>query len=311
MGGPFVDVDAFHLAGQRAFLGDALEEGGGVAQAEAAGHDVEDDVAILAGMDGGGEFVGRAGAVGAGTGRIAAGVGRIAGGVHQGPDHRGLLGDIEVLAETGALALAQRDADVGSGLDAGVERGLRVADGNRRTVAVALQGDQAASGFDGEVGGGAIGVRAVLAVGGDGCVDQAGELVLEVLVAEIVSGHEAGVGGLDQHIGGAEQGEKVIALGRRIGVDYDAALAEADMGPVERAAGVGVGEGRQSAGGGAVGRLDLDHLRAQVGEDAPGHFGPRGGDVDDSDAIEQRGREVLVCFGHASAPSVGRGFGRC
>ena len=282
-----------------------------MAQAEAAGHDVEDDVAVLAGMDGGGEFVGLAGPIGAGAGRVAAGVGRIAGGVHQGPDHRGLLRDVEVLAQPGALALAQGDADVGGGLDAGVERRLRVADGNRRAVAVALQGDQAARSLDGEVGSGAIRVRAVLAVGGDGCVDQAGELVLEVLVAEVVSGHEAGVGGLDQHVGGAEQGEEVVALGRRIGVDYDAALAEADMGPVERAVGVGVGEGRQSTSGSAVGRLDLDHFGTQVGEDAPGHFGPRGGDVDDSDAIEQRGREVLVCFGHASAPSVGRGLGRC
>ena len=130
-----------------------------------------------------------------------------------------------------------------------------------------------------------------------------------MLVAEVVLGHEAGIGGFDQHVGGAEQGEEIAALGRRIGVDHDAALAEADMGPVERAVGVGIGEGRQPPGGSAVGRLDLDHLRAQVGEDAPGHLGPRGGDVDDSDAIEQRGREVLVCFGHASAPSVGAGWG--
>ena len=48
------------------------------------------------------------------------------------------------------------------------------------------------------------------------------------------------------------------------------------------------------ASGGSSGRFDLDDLGAEVGEHAPGKFGPRRREVDDADALQENGRGTGV-----------------
>ena len=299
IGGPFVDVDIGQLAAQFALLGDPAHEDPAVAQPEAAGHDGEGGVAVFAGMHGEDEVVGGGCALGAGAGRIVAGVRREAGGVHQGPDDGGLLRDIEMLPESRPLALAQGDCGVGGGLHAGVDRGLREADRQRRAVALALQPDQPAGGFDGQIGGGALRPGAVGPVRGDGDVDQRGVAILDVLVTQLLRRHFAGIACFDQYVGGRQQRVQVGAALIVVEVEHDAALAEAHHSPVERAVGFGLGEGREAAAGDAAGRFDLDHFRAHVGKHAPGHFCARAGQIEDADALQQC---VAFVGGHLHAP---------
>ena len=301
LGRPLVDVEPGHFAAQFALLGDPAQEGGAVAQPQAAGHDGEGGVAVRAGVDGEDERVGRSGASRAGAGRVVAGVGREAGRVHQRPDHRGLLRDIKMLAQARALTLAQRDRRVRGGLHAGVNRSLREADRHRRAIAVALQSDQPAGRLDGEIGGGALRPGPVCAVGRDRDVDQRGMLIFELVVAQAARRHLARIARLDQHIRRRQQRQKVGAARVVVQIDHHAALAEAHRGPIERAARLGLGERRQVPRGAAAGRLDLDHLRAHIGQHPAGHLSAQPGKIQNTDALQQG---VAVVGGHRSLPRI-------
>ena len=171
-GRPLVDINVRQLAGELTLLRDPAHEDRGVPQAQPARHHRESGIPVFARMHGKDAAAGRLGALRGRARRIVAGVGREAGGVHQRPDDRRLLRDIEVLSEPRALPLAQRDRGVGRGLHAGVDRGLREADRHRRTIAVALQPHQSARRFDREVGSGTPGPRPIAAVRRDRDVDE-------------------------------------------------------------------------------------------------------------------------------------------
>jgi hypothetical protein len=111
------------------------------------------------------------------------------------------------------FAFAEGDHRVGGGLGAGVEVGLGVADRDRRTVAIALQAEQPTGGFDGELGGGPSGFRAILAVGRDRDVDQARVERAQSFVAEAERGHFAGVRRFDEDVRGLQEGEETLAIG--------------------------------------------------------------------------------------------------
>ena len=269
-----------------------------MAQPQAAGHDGEGGVAIRAGVDGEDERVGRSGASRAGAGRVVAGVGREARRVHQRPDHRGLLRDIEMLAQARALALAQGDRRVRGSLHARVNRSLREADRHRRAIAVALQSDQPAGRLNGEIGGGALRPGPVCAVGRDRDVDQRGMLILELVVAQTARRHLARIARLDQHIRRRQQRQKVGAARVVVQIDHHAALAEAHRGPVERAVRLRLGERRQAPRGGPAGRLDLDHLRAHIRQHPAGHLSAQPGKIQNTDALQQG----VAIGGHRSPP---------
>ncbi len=143
----------------------------------------------------------------AGAGRVAAGVGREAGDVEGRPDNRRLGGYVEVLAEAGGLALVQGDNGIGRRLSAGVKRGLGVAHRYRRPVAVALEAQEAARGFDGEVGSRAEGVRSALTVGSHRDVNERRVERTQVLVAEAKAGEPARLERLDEDVSAADQVE--------------------------------------------------------------------------------------------------------
>ena len=124
-------------------------------------------------------------------------------------------------------------------------------------------------------------------------------LILELVVAQAARRHLARIARLDQHIGGRQQRQKVGAARVVVQIDHDAALAEAHRGPVERAVRLGLGERWQAPRGDAAGRLDLNHLRAHIGQHPAGHFSAQPGEIENTDALQQG---VAVVGGHRSPP---------
>src|SRR5690606_9830991 len=96
----------------------------------------------------------------------------------------------------------------------------------------------------------------------------------------------------------------------------EAALAHGDGSPVEGFALVAraLVEGRHTARLGALGRLDLDDLGAEVGEDAAGELGAGRGEVEDADAGKGRtgggfggGHGRMRTPGRGGSPPLARG----
>ena len=232
------------------------------------------------------------GAVVAEAGLVAARVGREAAGVHQRPDHAGLHRDIEVLAEAGAVALDECDDGVRRGLRASVQPGLRVADGHGRPVAVAGQREQPARRLDRQVRRRRVRVRSALPERRDRGVDQRRVERAQILVAQSEAGEAPRLERLQQDIRAfGERTQLRLPPGGRE-VEGDAALAAAVRGPVERAVRVALAavlEGRHAARVAALGRLDLEHLGAEVGQDVAGDLAACGRQVQDADAGERRG----------------------
>ena len=199
-----------------------------------------------------------------------------------------------MLAEAGAIALAERDDGVRRRLRPGVEGGLRVAHRQRRAVAVALQPDEAAGRLDAMRSvAGAMRERPVLPPGRDRGVDQRGVQRAHVLVAQPERCEVARRVRLDQHVAARDQRAQATAISLVLEINGDAALAEGDRRPVERVA-LPVGglvEGRARAAGVAAGRLDRDHLGAEVRQHPPGERALHGREVDDADAVEGAGHQ--------------------
>ena len=197
-----------------------------------------------------------------------------------------------MLAHTGAVALEQRDEGVGGRLRARVERRLRVADGNGRAVAVTLQAGKAARGLNREVGRRRVCQRPVLPPRRHRYIDERGVEDAHVVVPEPESVEVARRRGLDQHVGARDEPAQRVAVTVGGDIERDAAFAERDRGPVQRAVRrviLAVRERGAPAAGVAAGRLDPDDLGAEVGEHAPGEHGELGREVDDADACEGAG----------------------
>ena len=218
--------------------------------------------------------------------RVGAGVRRKAGGVHQRPHHAGLGRDVQMLAAAGAFALVEGDHRVGGGLSAGVERRLRHrAHRHRRAVRVALQAHQAASRFDGEVGGWRSGHRAGNAEGGDGDVDQMRERRAEV----------RRVAGFQEHVRVLEMRFEVVP-GQRL-------LAGANAGCVGVAHADGLRRGCRG--------VEPPHVGAELGQGAAGEFAPVPGRVDNADVGQRRCGvlgSVAGCVGRHEGWGASRGL---
>ena len=223
-------------------------------------------------------------AVFARSGWIGTDIGRKTGRVHQRPHDGGLGGHVQVLAQTRGVPLVEGDGDVGGRLRPGVEGGLgHRPHGQGRAVGIALQPDQAAGGFHGQLRRRKIGGGAARSERGDRGVDDVREALGNALRAAR----------FDEHVRVGEEGGRV----RR----HDAAFADPERGPVQ---GLVAGERRQRPALATAGRLDLDHLGAEFGEYAPGQFSPPGRGIDDADL---RKRSSDGASPRAAHPNASRG----
>ena len=200
--------------------------------------------------------------------RVAAGIGREARRIHQRPDHTRLRRDIQMLSAAGAFALEQCDDRVCRGLRPRVER--RLGHGTHRqrgAVGVALQVDQPAGSFDRHLRRGAGGQWSAETERRHRNMDQLRECL----------GQIAPPSRLDEHVRVAEERRQVVG--------HDAALARPDARPVK---GFFTVERADVTGVAALGRLDLEDLGAEFGENSTGQVAPARGRVDDANAGEWR-----------------------
>ena len=225
----------------------------------------------------------------------------VAGHEQQGPGDRGLEGGVEVLAEARPSSLVQDHDRVGRGLHRPAARRLRWPDRHGRSVAIALAVQEPAGRRQGEVGRRAGRLGPGLAERGhrhvhEGRVDRGDRGGVE---AE--GGHHARGRRLDEHVGTrgqVAQRRPPVVVGQ---VEHDAALAQAPGLPEQRTLGVAlapVDERRHESRGAPAGRLDLDHLGTQVGENPPGRLGQRPGEVEHPEVGEGTSGEVV---GHGAA----------
>ncbi len=119
-------------------------------------------------------------------------------------------GDVHPLPFAGAVAVVQGGQDAVAGVHAGHDVRNGHAGAHRLAVGHAGEAHQAADTLDDEIVARAFGVGAVLAIAGDGAVDQAGVFGAEVLVAEAVFGEAADLEVFHQDVAfggqGADQG---------------------------------------------------------------------------------------------------------
>ena len=131
-------------------------------------------------------------------------------------------------------------------------------------------------------------------------VDEVRELGLERGVVEAERGHQAGAEVLEHDVARADQLLRRRQAFGGVDVEDDALLVA-----VERAEEADA-EARQLARLVAAGRLDLDHLGAEVGEDHPaGRAHDHVRELDDADAVEGQagmGRVGKLGIEHVSSP---------
>ena len=109
----------------------------------------------------------------------------------------------------------------------------------------------------------AVAVRAGLAEGGDGGVDDLRRPGADGLVADAEALDHAGAEGLENHVGALGKAHEGLAPGRALEIDGEAPLAPVRVAEIDRVAALG---GPDRAGGIAALRiLDLDHVRTVIG----------------------------------------------
>ena len=180
--------------------------------------------------------------------------------------------DIDQLPAPGDLALPQGDQGGLRRLDAGVEERLRDAEAQGCAVLIAQDRRPVRRRTDGDVGGGPVRLRTVLSERADGDVDELGIQGGEVRMAEAACGHPTGRGGLDQDVGRGDQLPQAGSPLARVQVDRHRALVAREGLPGQRPLDSrGISDERAAPPRRiAVGRLDRDDIRAEVGQDHPG-----------------------------------------
>ena len=240
----------------------------------------------------------------------------------QRPHDGGLHRSVQMLALAAPIALVQREDRVGGCLHRSVHRGLAEAQRDRGSILVSHHREQPTRSGQDQVRGLTRGVRHRLAEGRHRDVDE-----LRVLAAQRVASETQAVEGsrrkrLDQNVGGSDEFDEANSLFGRLEIEDDGSLAEPPGPPEERALRISFAAllvGGREAGITAPGRLDLDDLGAQVGEDPAGTLSEPGREIEYPDAFE-RSRSLGVRRGHCerlhreSASVVqlaGRGTTRC
>ena len=227
----------------------------------------------------------------------------IHGGVHQGVAHEG--GGNVPHRNVGALshlvvAVGAQGGHRGEGRHhaAGVVHG--VAQFHGRPVGVAGQVAQSTQGSEHGRVSGVARLGAGLPVGRQGHHDDVGLDLAELRVAQAEAVHHAGPEVLQHHVGDAHQVVGQFQGPRLLEVEGDGALAGVDL--LKGRRGFAVHGVRPPRDVQSRGRLDLDHIGAQRGQDHAGK-GTRGvhGKIGDANAGERSG-----CVGHGHRLSATR-----
>ena len=174
---------------------------------------------------------------------------------------------------------------------------------NRRGIGIAGDVHGSGSGGDDEVRREVARLRAVLTKRRDGDVDQRGVDLGEVVVPKTAGGHRAGLIGFDEDVGGGGEAAQVRLSFWGVEVELDAAPVAGVSGPVEGLLTLGgaVEERWGLAGRGAAGRLDQNHIGAQVGEDVAAEQPALIGEVEHAVGAKHRGMVAGVPDGGGGA----------
>ena len=171
-------------------------------------------------------------------------------------------GQVDVLAATGALARHHRGQDAQRARHAGVQIGVRQRRPHRPPVRLAGQAHDAGVSLDVGVERGAVPARTGQPVAGDGTHDDARIERGQRRVLDAQARGDAGAVILQHHVRPAHQIFECRLAGGMLEVDHHAALVALVGVNVRRQPLLG----DQGAGGVAGGRLHLDHVRAQIGQ---------------------------------------------
>ena len=183
-------------------------------------------------------------------------------------EHRFEQCHIHHLALLAAVPLQQRQGDA----QGRVQTGHGVAQGqvgaHRALAGEAVHVAQAANALAHRRIARFVRVGAVLAVAGNARVDQARITLLEAFRAQAPVFQGAGAEVFDQHVAVVDQPRRQLAAGVALQVQRHRALVAAQAAPPER--GAGVVQGAPAANRVAAGRLHLDHLGAEIGQQGAG-----------------------------------------
>ena len=210
--------------------------------------------------------------------------------------------EVEMLAHAGLGAVRERrahgDRRVHAGHDVGDRdaRLLRPAAG--QVVALAGDAHQPGHPLDHEVVAGPLAVRAGLAEAGDRAVDEPRVDLLQVVVAEPVAGEVAELVVLEQHVATRRELAHHALPGGLREIDGDRLLAPVGAGEVRRLGrllAARILQPRRAERARVVPllrTLDLDHLRAEVGEVLPGpRRGEHAREIEDADVGQRTGHD--------------------
>ena len=170
--------------------------------------------------------------------------------------------------------LRQAGGDRVGGVQAGGEIGQRHAGLDRGAVRFAGHAHHAGRSLDGDVEATFGATRTVLPESRDRAVDERGLARSEPVPAKAQALHGPGAAVLQQHLGLQHELARDLQVGRLLEVQRDRALAAVEAGEVLA---VAAGQRWPGAHGVTLGRFDLDHLGAEIGQQ---HAGERpGGDL--------------------------------
>ncbi len=212
--------------------------------------------------------------------------------------HQRLMhGDVDIIAAAGGLATQQRHQHAREAMQAAYQISDRNAGDRRPSVVAQGQAQHAGHGFERQVVRHPAGIGAGLAERADRAIDDARVLGAHRVVADAEARRDTGPERLHDHVSLAGETKQVGAAGFALEVEHDALLAAPHV--AEKHRGALVLRQNVAAGIALSRRLDLDHLRAVVGQRG-GEIGTRQepGEVDDLDAFELHGRYFSL-----SAPS--------
>ena len=193
-----------------------------------------------------------------------------------------------MLALAGVVAMYERHHRPGGAVDAGADVALVAVGAVRRVFLVAGERHHAAHRDADDVAPLVLRVRAGLAEAGDRCEDDVGLDFAEALVAEADAVEIPRCIRLDDDVGrGYELLERSAAL-RICNVERDAALVGVQAEEVEAAVGapIVVPERADVAHRIAVGRLDADDVRAEIGEEFGRVYADLASEIDHADVGE-------------------------
>ena len=210
---------------------------------------------------------------------------------------------IDVLAAPGSGAVVVRDHRADDRLRGSLGVALRGGGSDWRAAGRAAERGEAAHRRADQIRRPPVRVGAVLPEGGDRGHHQPRIAGADRLPAQADRSQRAGRRRFDDEVGLIDEFEEELAPARLAQIERRAALGVVECPPEERAFGVRfvVVEGRAPArAGGLAGRLELDHVGAQLGEHAPGQHAEFVGQVEHA---EGRKRPAWSVVGHRQSRS--------